>query len=78
MGEVVQGGIPESDPIRAAPKPKDQFSKLPGDGLSRLLRGRLLKGDFSLGMGRGDPFQDGALVRVILGWLGLEIVQKNR
>jgi hypothetical protein len=62
MREVVQCGIPEGDAIRAASKTQDQFSELPGDGLPFLFRCRLPNGYFSLGMGRRDPFQDGALV----------------
>jgi hypothetical protein len=77
MGEILQRGIPEGDSIGATAEPHDQFPEPADDGLPLLVCGRILKGDLSLGMGCGDPFQDGALVRVVLGCLALKIVQKN-
>lgn len=61
MGEIGQGGIAETDPVRAAAEAQDQFPVLPDDGLPFGFRSRPLQGDFRLSVGRGDPFQDGGL-----------------
>ena len=68
----------ELDAVGAAAEAQDQLPELPGEDLPLRLRGRVLEGDFRLGMGRGDPFQDGVLVGVVLGGLTLETVQEKR
>jgi hypothetical protein len=78
VGEVFQSGIPGADPIGAAAEAHDQFSVFPDKGFAGLICGWFLEGDFRLGVGCGNPFQNGALLRVIFGLLVLETMQKDR